>query len=155
MAKKKKKKDDEKKKFEYSNEVIGIILILASIIGIGAYGPAGNFIRSFAIFLVGNIYVFLLLGLLILGGYLILKRKMPNFFTGRLIGFYLLVISLLTMAHMNYVDTGVSLGTAVNNSIDVFLRVISSSYDGLSQTGGGIIGLFFSFIFVITLPIFK
>ena len=61
MAKKKKKKDDEKKKFEYSNEVIGIILILASIIGIGAYGPAGNFIRSFAIFLVGNIYVFLLL----------------------------------------------------------------------------------------------
>ena len=60
MAKKKKKKDDEKKKFEYSNEVIGIILILASIIGIGAYGPAGNFIRSFAIFLVGNIYVFLL-----------------------------------------------------------------------------------------------
>ena len=28
MAKKKKKKDDEKKKFEYSNEVIGIILIL-------------------------------------------------------------------------------------------------------------------------------
>ena len=34
MAKKKKKKDDEKKKFEYSNEVIGIILILASIIGI-------------------------------------------------------------------------------------------------------------------------
>ena len=31
----------KKKKFEYSNEVIGIILILASIIGIGAYGPAG------------------------------------------------------------------------------------------------------------------
>ena len=59
MAKKKKKKDDEKKKFEYSNEVIGIILILASIIGIGAYGPAGNFIRAFAIFLVGNIYIFL------------------------------------------------------------------------------------------------
>ena len=59
MVKKKKKKDDEKKKFEYSNEVIGIILILASIIGIGAYGPAGNFIRAFAIFLVGNIYIFL------------------------------------------------------------------------------------------------
>ena len=60
MAKKKKKKDDGKKKFEYSNEVIGIILILASVIGIGAYGPAGNFIRAFAIFLVGNIYIFLL-----------------------------------------------------------------------------------------------
>ena len=35
MAKKKHKKEEEKKKFEYSNEVIGIVLILASIIGIG------------------------------------------------------------------------------------------------------------------------
>ena len=95
MAKKKKKKDDEKKKFEYSNEVIGIILILASIIGIGAYGPAGNFIRAFAIFLVGNIYIFLLMSLLLLGGYLILKRKMPNFSSLRWIGFYIIVISFL------------------------------------------------------------
>ena len=51
MAKKKTKKDSEKKKFEYTNEVVGIILILAAIIGIGAYGPAGNFIKSFAVFL--------------------------------------------------------------------------------------------------------
>ena len=50
MAKKKTKKDNEKKKFEYTNEVVGIILILAAIIGIGAYGPAGNFIKSFAVF---------------------------------------------------------------------------------------------------------
>ena len=97
MAKKKKKKEAEKKKFEYSNEVIGIILILASIIGIGAYGPAGNFIRAFAIFLVGNIYVFLLAGVLILGGYLIVKRKMPDFFNLRWIGFYIIVISFLIL----------------------------------------------------------
>ena len=58
MAKKKKKKDDEKKKFEYSNEVIGIILILASIIGIGAYGPAGNFIRAF-LFSRKYLYIFI------------------------------------------------------------------------------------------------
>ena len=35
MAKKKKKKEEEKKKFQYSNEVIGIIMILASIIVVG------------------------------------------------------------------------------------------------------------------------
>ena len=79
MAKKKQKKDSEKKKFEYSNEVIGIILILASIIGIGAYGPAGNFIRSFAVFLVGNIYIFLLAAILVHCVYLIIKRKSPDF----------------------------------------------------------------------------
>ncbi len=67
--------------------MVGIILILAAIIGIGAYGPAGNFIKSFAVFLVGNIYPFLLFGLLILGGYLIVKRKTPNLLSLRWIGF--------------------------------------------------------------------
>ena len=46
MAKKKTKKE-EKKKFEYTNEVVGIIMILSSIVGIGEYGPAGNFIKAF------------------------------------------------------------------------------------------------------------
>ena len=93
MSKKKKKKDSEKKKFEYSNEVVGIILILSAIIGIGGYGPAGNFIRSFAVFLVGNIYIFLLVAVLCLGGYLIVKRKSPNFFSLRWIGLYIIVVS--------------------------------------------------------------
>ena len=51
MAKKKQKKDSEKKKFEYTDEIVGILIILMSIIGIGNYGPAGNFIRSFSVFL--------------------------------------------------------------------------------------------------------
>ena len=84
MAKKKEKKDSDKKGFEYSNEVVGLLLILIAIIGIGGYGPAGNFVRSFAVFLVGNIYIFLLVALLIVGGYLILKRQVPNFFTFRI-----------------------------------------------------------------------
>lgn len=148
MAKRKRKKEATTNNFKFSVEILGLILILIAIIGLGKFGPVGKIIKDFAIFLFGAWYNVLVVLILIIGMYMLLKRKMPNFFTGRLIGFYLLVISLLTMAHMNYVDTGVSLGTAVNNSIDVFLRVISSSYDGLSQTGGGIIGLFFSFIFV-------
>ena len=148
MAKRKRKKEATTNNFKFSVEILGLILILIAIIGLGKFGPVGKIIKDFAIFLFGAWYNVLVVLILIIGMYMLLKRKMPNFFTGRLIGFYLLVISLLTIAHMNYVDTGVSLGTAVNNSIDVFLRVISSSYDGLSQTGGGIIGLFFSFIFV-------
>ena len=73
MAKKKQKKD--KDKFEYSNEVIGVLLILLSIIGMLGYGRAGNFIRSFAVFLVGIAYFPLLVGFLVLGIYLIVKRK--------------------------------------------------------------------------------
>ena len=69
MAKKKQKKDKDKKGFAYSNEIIGLLIILISIIGIGGYGPAGNFVRAFAIFLVGNIYLLLLILTLIAGGF--------------------------------------------------------------------------------------
>ena len=157
MPKKKKKKDEEKKKFEYSNEVIGIILILASIIGIGAYGPAGNFIRAFSIFLVGNIYVFLLFGLLLLGGYLILKRKMPNFSSLRWIGFYIMVISFLVLLHVKYITLNTSEGTKIitdtfNNLLKAF---DASSNKGLvdslgyyiSNSGGGMIGALFTYLF--------
>ena len=157
MPKKKKKKEEEKKKFEYSNEVIGIILILASIIGIGAYGPAGNFIRAFSIFLVGNIYVFLLFGLLLLGGYLILKRKMPNFSSLRWIGFYIMVISFLVLLHVKYITLNTSEGTKIitdtfNNLLKAF---DASSNKGLvdslgyyiSNSGGGMIGALFTYLF--------
>ena len=121
MAKKKHKKEEEKKKFQYSNEVIGIIMILASIIGIGAYGPAGNFIRAFAIFLVGNIYIFLLAGVLILGCYLIVKRKMPDFFNLRWIGFYIIVISFLILLHTKYIILNEQEG----------MKIITETFDNL------------------------
>lgn len=157
MAKKKKKKDDEKKKFEYSNEVIGIILILASIIGIGAYGPAGNFIRAFAIFLVGNIYIFLLMSLLLLGGYLILKRKMPNFSSLRWIGFYIIVISFLVLLHVKYITLNSQEGVKIiTDTFDNLLKAFdASSNKGLvdsfsyyiSNSGGGMIGALFTYLF--------
>ena len=100
MAKKKQKKDSEKKKFEYGNEILGILIILMSIVGIGNYGPAGNFIRSFSVFFVGTIYIFLLIYMLIVGAYLIVKRENPNFFSMKSIGFYIMVISLLDMSNL-------------------------------------------------------
>ena len=146
MAKKKQKKE-EKKKFEYSNEVIGIILILASIIGIGGYGPAGNFIRSFAVFLVGNIYIFLLAAILILGGYIILKRKTPDMANLRWIGFYIIIISFLVMLHMKYVtinrEDGVKIITETFNNLLVAFKTTSA----IENSGGGIIGAIFTFVF--------
>ena len=59
MAKRKQKK--QKKKFEYWNEIVGILLILLSIIGMLGYGRAGNFVKGFSVFLVGVAYFPLLL----------------------------------------------------------------------------------------------
>ena len=50
MAKKKKKKQT-KGGIEYKLEVYGLLLLLASVLGIGKYGPAGRMIASFALFL--------------------------------------------------------------------------------------------------------
>ena len=61
MAKKKTKKEKKKNKFEYSNEIGGVIVILLGIIGILGTGIVGNIVRSFAIFLVGTIYMMLLM----------------------------------------------------------------------------------------------
>lgn len=76
MAKKKQKK--EKEKFEYSEEILGVLIVLICVIGILGYGRAGNFFRSFAVFLTGICYAPFLIILLILGLYLIVKRKMPD-----------------------------------------------------------------------------
>ncbi len=145
MAKRKKKKASNESSFKFSVEIIGLIFILISIIGLGVFGSVGDLIKKFAIFLFGSWYNLLIVLILLLGGYMLIKRKLPNFISGRMVGFYLLLISVLSIAHMNYVTTGVSVGTAINNSTEVYLNIISNNYVGLSQTGGGIIGLLGSF----------
>ncbi len=147
MAKKKEKKDSDKKGFEYSNEVVGLLLILIAIIGIGGYGPAGNFVRSFAVFLVGNIYIFLLVALLIVGGYLILKRQVPNFFTARAIGFYIIILSFLIFLHLEYIKNNEANGIKIITDTfnNVLLTFKTSSM--ISNTGGGMIGALFAYVF--------
>ena len=46
MAKKKKKKDKNNNKFEYSNEIIGVIIILLGVIGILGTGIIGKMVKS-------------------------------------------------------------------------------------------------------------
>ena len=66
VAKKKTKKNKNKNKFEYSNEIVGVIIILLGVIGLLGTGIVGNMVKSFAIFLVGTIYVLLLILLIII-----------------------------------------------------------------------------------------
>ncbi len=146
MAKKKTKKE-EKKKFEYTNEVVGIIMILASIIGIGGYGPAGNFFRAFSVFLVGNIYIFLLAFVLIMGAYIIVKRKTPDFLGLRWIGLYILVVSFLILLHLKYIELNSSEGVKIITETYNNLLLAFKSTEAISNSGGGIIGALFTYAF--------
>ena len=147
MAKKKQKKDSEKKKFQYSNEVTGILIILMSIIGIGNYGPAGNFIRSFSVFLVGSINTFFLIYLLIIGAYLVLKRKSPNFFSMKSIGLYIMVICYLVYLHTTYVTKNGTEGIKIITETFDNLLLTFKSPELINNSGGGIIGAVFSYAF--------
>lgn len=149
MAKRKRRKSTQTTtSFKFSVEITGLIFVLVGIIGLGVFGPVGNIIKKFAIFLFGAYFNVFIVLVLLLGLYMFFKRKLPNFFSARLIGLYLILICGLSLAHMNYVSTGTKLGDTVSNSMNVYLTVIHENYLNLSQTGGGIIGLLGSWSFV-------
>ena len=150
MAKRKKKKV-VKNKFKYTVELYGIIFMLCSILGLGKFGPVGEVIASFGLFLVGSIYMLLLVVLFILGCYLLIKREWPDFFTSRLLGIYLFVLGLLVIMHTDFIaENQNNLMIAFQDTMDQltmgFNQVMNSSPLDISA-GGGIIGACFAILF--------
>lgn len=151
MAKRKKKKET-KKGFAHSVELYGILLVLASILGIGRYGPVGGMIASFAIFLVGVFYNVLLVVLLVLGAYLVINREWPNLFTTKMLGIYLFVIGLLVLMHENYLlETGSNAIKAFSETVDGLINSFSDIMKGSrpNAIGGGIVGCTFGVLFML------
>ena len=149
----KRKRRVEKKSFEHKNELIGVFLILCAILGIGKYGIVGRGIASFAIFLVGALYMVLLAVTLILGIYLIINRKKPELLSTKMIGIYLAVIGVLVLMHKEFVVQN------DGNAMTIFKETINeltASFHSIMNTGkledvfvvgGGLIGGVFSLIF--------
>lgn len=154
MAKKKKTKAAEKENFEYSVELTGLILILIGLIGFG-FGPVGSIIKKFAMFLVGGwAWIFLLIFLMVLGCYMLFKRKLPKFLSQKLIGLYVIIIVILVASHFGFVDKCKSAGEIFQATIDQYMERISTigtntalftSGDTSIEIGGGMIGALFSF----------
>ena len=152
MAKKKKKKQ-VKKDFSFSAQVYGLLLILAAILGLGKYGPVGRAITSFSIFLVGSLYIPLLVVFLIVGVYLIFKKDWPDFFSTKMIGIYLFVIGLLILMHEKFVLINNSNMMAIfQDTIDQLILAFheimeSGTLSDWLGVGGGIIGGVFAILF--------
>lgn len=152
MAKRKKKKKQEVKKFEHWNEVIGLFLIVLSILSIvpTPLGIIGELGASFAMFLIGTWYQVLLLFVLFVGCYMVYKREVPNFFTGRLVGIYFLWAGLLILEHTTYVkanqnDVFAVFQLTIDNLVANFQNIIHGS--ALTLKGAGILGAFLSVSF--------
>lgn len=146
MAKKKSSKESDGKTFNYSVELNGLLLILIGIIGFGTFGPVGKLIKDFAIFLMGSWYAIALILVLGLGIYMVFKRKLPKFFSSKLVGFYILTVALLVFSHVDYAQNiGLEGRAIIKATLDNFG---STTHAGGINIGGGIIGALFSVLFV-------
>lgn len=146
MTKKKKQKKDNKTKSGYQVEVIGILLILIGIIGICKFGPVGIFVSGFAAFFVGTANNILLAMLFIIGGYIIVKRDKPVFFTSKLIGLYIIIIALLVLMHISYIkQLNIEVGQILSETINNLMGYVKSVE---KLQGGGMLGALFGTLFV-------
>ena len=145
MAKKKTSKKNTKKTVSYKAELWGVFFILVGILGFGEFGPVGNLIKGFAIFMMGTWYVIFLGLCLLLGFYMLIYRKKPKYFTSRLVGLYLVITSILTFSHLEYALKENLSGKAIlEATIDGFMNTdVSLSVN----SGGGIVGGLFTIVF--------
>lgn len=147
MAKKKKSKKSQKKDINYSVQLIGLVLILIGILGFG-FGILGAMIKKFAMFLIGEWWAIILLLLIYLGFYMLVKKKLPNFFTSKLVGIYIILIVILTASHYNYINMNDSQNIITKTMETYQARIntmgtsasILTSGQASYNIGGGIIG---------------
>ena len=157
MTKNKKRSEKAKKTFSSYPELIGVLLLLVSILGIGKYGVVGKAIASFSLFLVGSLYVLLLAFVLFVGIYMIVKREKPDFFSSKYIGIFLMVIGVLVLLHKEYVIANGDSSKIITETIECLTDSINKIMNNgvsagifdftVSNTGGGILGSLFATLF--------
>ena len=147
MAKRKKRKEANNG-LSLSVEITGLIFILVGIIGMG-FGEVGNLIKKFAMFLAGECWYIILFLILILGSYMLFKRKLPKFFSAKLIGLYLIIFVILAFCHFGFLKTENDFEGILNTTYENYMKrvdTINTSEDILNSgqgdiaVGGGFIG---------------
>ena len=152
MAKKKKKRQDEDKNTGYSVELTGLVLVLIGLIGFG-FGIVGAFIKKFAMFLVGEWWPIILGLLIFLGLMMLINRKLPKFFSSKLVGFYIIFAVILVLSHYAFIKTNITLTTVLTATKDNYMEriatingtgpILASGQSSIS-IGGGFIGALLS-----------
>ncbi len=153
MAKKKKSSSENSKNSGYSVELTGLVLILIGLIGFG-FGPVGALIKKFAMFLLGEWWPLILIFVLVIGFYMLIKRKLPNFFSARYMGLYLLLIVILVLSHLTFVKDVENPSSIFEATLNNYMSRVASIGNNNALTssgqtsiviGGGIIGAVFAF----------
>ena len=153
MGKRKRRKTKQKEKIKIGIELYAVLLVIISILGIGKMGPVGQLIASFSLFATGSVYMVLLLILFIVGIYAFIKREWPDFFSTKMLGFYLFAIGVLTFMHWDFVSENLGMTSlifreTINQLVKGFNSIMTTgSVTSDIMVGGGIIGGIFALIF--------
>lgn len=141
---KRKKHSEEKEGFAYTSEIIGLVAILLSITGLGSFGIVGSLVQKFAVFMFGSFYWLLLIFSLFCGIYTLVSRGKPKYFTARLIGIYSIIIAILLFSHIKYITSNTLITSEIFSKTITNIEVAFDTYGSIKNTGGGIVGAFFS-----------
>ncbi|PAV30057.1 cell division protein FtsK [Virgibacillus profundi] len=152
MAKNRKKRKGKLKK-QLKFELLGLLFIFLAIFGSGASaisdGAIPGGLENIFRFFLGIWYFTASIFLLITGILLVVKRRYPNFFNKKLIGFYILFIGVLLLTHIQTFERLLGSGdvSIIGTTWDNFFMFIEGQGTA-GQLGGGMVGaLLFTFCY--------
>ncbi|MCG1020707.1 DNA translocase FtsK [Sutcliffiella horikoshii] len=148
MSKRKKRQRKTKNRDEWKRtvtfEVMGLLLLAITCIAIAKLGMVGHSFVLLFRFFSGEWYMLMLLGLLILSGYIIWKRELPTFFSRQLVGVYVIMMSVLLLSHVTLfrmLSRGGSFAdpSVIGNTWELFWLEVNGE-TSTTDLGGGMMG---------------
>ncbi|MDQ0217018.1 DNA translocase FtsK [Peribacillus cavernae] len=146
MAKKKRRnsKSADRLKTTLKFELAGLIILGLSAIAIARLGAVGNAIVYLLRFFMGEWYIILLFGFILVSFYLMIKRKIPFFLKRQLVGTYFIVLSILLLSHVTLFELLSGGGpfkkpSVIANTWELFWMEASGK-TSTTDLGGGMIG---------------
>ena len=141
-----KKRDETKKPKKISVEaevaLLGLLLSIASLIGLLNQGWLGGFLTYCLVYLFGSMYFVILLFNIYLGLFLFFKKKKPSIILGLNAVAAIFLLSFLLVASSKF--DGASLNNWYSYFSDNFNEVVKSSFkvdlNKIDIVGGGLIG---------------
>ncbi|MBY6084733.1 FtsK/SpoIIIE family DNA translocase [Priestia flexa] len=146
MAKKKRrgkfKKEEWKRIVRF--ELIGLLLLAITLIAMAGLGAVGQALVLLVRLFIGEWYMLMLIGLLVLAGYIIWKRALPPFITRQLVGTYLIILAILLFSHVTLFENLSKNGTFTDPSVilntwDLYMLEATGEVNR-SDLGGGMVG---------------
>lgn len=159
MVKKKAKKktNTNKLKEQLKFELLGILCILLAVFGSGAAAISDGLIpvwlENIFRFFFGGWYMIASLSFLSIGIYLLIKRKLPNLYTRKIIGLFIIFFGILLFTHIqsyqSIIETRQENISIIRETFSNYLGYVNGNVDAV-YLGGGMIGaLLFAFSYIL------